>query len=62
VNDVKIGLHIGKFEWPGSPVNIGGKLAEITQTADEMGFYSIWAMDHLFQLRTEYGIIHGPVE
>lgn len=27
-----------------------------------MGFYSIWVMDHLFQLGTRYGIIHGPVE
>jgi F420-dependent oxidoreductase-like protein len=57
-----VGLHIGKFDWPGSPGNIGEKLAEIARTADDAGFYSIWVMDHLFQLGTEFGIIHGPVE
>ncbi len=59
---MKIGLHIGKFDWPGSPNNIGEKLVEIVKTADEMGFYSFWVMDHLFQLGTQYGEIHGPVE
>jgi len=59
---MRVGLHIGKFHWPGSPHNIGDKLAEIAKTADDMGFYSLWVMDHLFQLGSEYGIIHGPVE
>ena len=59
---MKIGLHIGKFDWPGSPDNIGEKLAEIAKTADRNGFYSLWVMDHFFQLGTQYGIIHGPVE
>ena len=59
---MRVGLHIGKFHWPGSPDNIGEKLAEIARTADDMGFYSLWVMDHLFQLGSEYGIIHGPVE
>lgn len=59
---MRVGLHIGKFDWPGSPGNVGEKLAEIARTADELGFYSIWVMDHLFQLGTEFGIIHGPVE
>jgi F420-dependent oxidoreductase-like protein len=57
-----VGLHIGKFHWPGSPSNIGEKLAEIAGTADDAGLYSIWVMDHLFQLGTQFGIIHGPVE
>ena len=59
---MRVGLHIGKFHWPGSPGNIGDKLAEIARTADDMGFYSLWVMDHLFQLGSQYGIIHGPVE
>ena len=59
---MRVGLHIGKFHWPGSPDNIGEKLAEIARTADDMGFYSLWVMDHLFQLGSRYGIIHGPVE
>ena len=59
---MRVGLHIGKFDWSGSPANIGEKLAEIARTADDMGFYSLWVMDHLFQLGSRYGIIHGPVE
>lgn len=47
---MKIGLQIVQFKWPGSPDNIGKKLAEIGRTADEAGFDSIWAMDHFFQL------------
>jgi F420-dependent oxidoreductase-like protein len=58
---MRVGLHIGKFHWPGSPDNIGDKLAEIARTADDMGFYSLWVMDHLFQLGFSW-IIHGPVE
>jgi F420-dependent oxidoreductase-like protein len=59
---MRVGLHIGKFDWPGSPANIGEKLSVIARTADDVGFYSIWVMDHLFQLGREFGIIHGPVE
>ncbi|MFX0114617.1 MAG: LLM class F420-dependent oxidoreductase [Candidatus Hodarchaeota archaeon] len=59
---MRIGLHIGKFDWPGSPDNIGEKLVEIAKIADEEGFYSLWVMDHLFQLGTQYGIVHGPIE
>lgn len=47
---MKIGLQILSFNWPGSPGNIGEKLAEIASTADEVGFESIWVMDHLFQM------------
>ncbi len=57
---IQIGLHIGKFDWKGSPKNIGIKLAEIAKKADEVGFGSIWVMDHVFQLGTRYGTIHGP--
>lgn len=53
-------MHIGKFDWSGSPGNIGEKIAEIAQKADEVGFNSIWVMDHVFQLGTQYGTIHGP--
>jgi F420-dependent oxidoreductase-like protein len=59
---MRVGLPIGKFHWPGSPANIGEKLAEIARTADDMGFYSLWVMDHLFQLGSRYGTFHGPVE
>ena len=59
---MKVGVHIGKFDWAGSPKNISTKLTEIAQVADSEGFSSLWVMDHLFQLGTQYGTIHGPVE
>ncbi len=47
---MKIGLQVMRFDWPGSPANIGSKLAEIARTADEVGFDSLWVMDHFFQM------------
>jgi F420-dependent oxidoreductase-like protein len=53
---VKLGLQIDDFKWPGWPDSIGTTLGRIAQTADEVGFDSIWVMDHFFQIR---GV--GPV-
>jgi F420-dependent oxidoreductase-like protein len=54
---MKIGLQIPNFTWPGGPAQISGKLAEIARAADDAGFYSLWVMDHFFQI----GMI-GPPE
>jgi F420-dependent oxidoreductase-like protein len=48
---VKFGLQINNFTWPGSGPAIGPTLAEVTRTADDVGFDSIWVMDHFFQIR-----------
>jgi F420-dependent oxidoreductase-like protein len=47
---MKIGLQIPRFDWPGSPLNLGATFAEIARTADDAGFASIWVMDHYFQI------------
>ncbi len=47
---MKIGLQIPRFGWPGSPGNLGEKLAAIARTADDNGFSSVWVMDHYFQM------------
>ncbi len=47
---MRIGLQIPSFSWPGGAEAIGPKLAEIARTAEDAGFYSIWVMDHLFQI------------
>lgn len=47
---MKLGLQVVRFDWPGSPENIGPKLAEIGQAADAAGFDSLWVMDHFFQM------------
>jgi len=47
---MKIGLQIPNFTWPGGPAGIAGKLSEIAGAADGAGFYSLWVMDHFFQI------------
>lgn len=58
---MKIGLQIIEFNWPGSPQNIGTKLAEIACTADDLGFASLWVMDHLFQMGGDFGEPEDPM-
>ena len=58
---MKIGLQIPRFHWPGGPNNMGTKLAEIARTADSSGFYSLWVMDHFFQIGGAYGEIDFPM-
>jgi F420-dependent oxidoreductase-like protein len=53
---VKLGLQIDEFKWPGGAAEIGPTLARVVRTADDVGFDSIWVMDHFFQIRSV-----GPV-
>jgi F420-dependent oxidoreductase-like protein len=48
---MKFGLQINAFTWPGGAEAIGPTLARVTRTADDVGFDSIWVMDHFFQIR-----------
>jgi F420-dependent oxidoreductase-like protein len=48
---VKIGVQISSFTWPGGDAAIGPTLARITETADAIGFDSLWVMDHFYQIR-----------
>jgi F420-dependent oxidoreductase-like protein len=48
---MKIGLQVPSFSWPGGDAAIGPTLARIAETADEVGFDSLWVMDHFFQIR-----------
>jgi F420-dependent oxidoreductase-like protein len=48
---VKVGIQIERFDWPGGPASIGPTLAAIARRADDVGFDSIWVMDHFFQIR-----------
>lgn len=49
---MKVGLQLGSFTWPGGDAAIGPTLARIARQADEVGFDSLWVMDHLFQIRS----------
>jgi len=48
---MRIGLQIPNFTWPGGAAVIAPKLAEIARAAEDAGFYSLWVMDHFFQIR-----------
>lgn len=48
---MKLGLQINAFTWPGGAEAIGQTLGRIVETADQVGFDSIWVMDHFFQIR-----------
>lgn len=47
---MKVGLQLSSFTWPGGTAAIGPTLARVVRTADEVGFDSIWVMDHFFQI------------
>ena len=49
---MRIGIQIPNFTYPGGPAELGAKLKEIVQTVDDAGFYSLWVMDHFFQIRS----------
>ena len=58
---MRIGLQIIRFDWPGSPQNLGPTLANIATTAEQAGFASLWVMDHLFQMGEEFGPADAPM-
>ena len=53
-----IGLQIPSFKYPGGTAVIRPKLKEIVTTAEEAGFYSLWVMDHYYQIKGLFGS-HG---
>ena len=57
---MKIGLQIPSFTWPGGDAIIGSRLADIARTADNAGFFSLWVMDHFFQIHN-VGKVNEPM-
>ena len=52
---MKIGLQIPSFKYPGGTAAIRPKLKEIATTAEAGGFYSLWVMDHYYQIKGLFG-------
>lgn len=50
-----IGLQIPSFKYPGGAAAIRPKLKEIVTTAEAAGFYSLWVMDHYYQIKGLFG-------
>jgi F420-dependent oxidoreductase-like protein len=57
---MKFGLQIPSFTWPGGDAAIGPTLARVVETADAVGFDSIWVMDHFWQIRS-VGSVEEPM-
>ncbi len=56
---MKIGLQVPYFKFGDTPIHSG--LADIAKTADDAGFYSLWVMDHFFQLEGMIGPADDPM-
>jgi len=50
-----VGLQIPSFKYPGGTAAIRPKLKEIITTAEAGGFYSLWVMDHYYQIKGMFG-------
>jgi F420-dependent oxidoreductase-like protein len=57
---VKFGLQVSSFSYPGGTRELAPTLERIVRTADDVGFDSIWVMDHLFQIRS-VGVVEEPM-
>lgn len=54
---MRVGLQVPNFTWQGGQQNLGDTFGLIAERAERAGFYSMWVMDHFFQIR---GV--GPAE
>ncbi len=54
---MRIGLQVPNFTWSDGQGALGDTFATIAQRAERAGLYSLWVMDHFFQIR---GV--GPAE
>ncbi len=54
---MRLGLQVPNFTWPNGQSHLGADFAQVVDRAEEAGFYSLWVMDHFFQIR---GV--GPAE
>jgi F420-dependent oxidoreductase-like protein len=54
---MRVGLQVPSFTWPNGQSELGDTFAHIARMAERAGFYSLWVMDHFFQIRTM-----GPAE
>ena len=58
---MRIGLQVPSFTWPGGAAQIAPRLADIARVAEDAGFYSLWVMDHYFQLEGMIGPASDPM-
>jgi F420-dependent oxidoreductase-like protein len=54
---MKTGIQVSRFNYPGGTEAIGPTFADIARRSDAAGFSSLWVMDHFFQIE-----MVGPAE
>ena len=47
---MRVGLQVPNFTYPGGSAHLGDQFGAIAQRAERAGFYSLWVMDHFFQI------------
>jgi len=47
---VRIGFTINRFDWPGGSAAVRPNLLKVARAAEDGGLYSLWVMDHFFQI------------
>ena len=53
---MRLGLQVPVFPWPNGQSQLAQTFGQIAEHADKAGFYSLWVMDHFFQI----GFAGGP--
>lgn len=59
---MKIGLQIPNFTFPNGSIGLADDIKKIVTRAEDAGFYSIWVMDHFFQIGANGNPLLGPAE
>src|SRR5258706_1817505 len=54
---MRIGLQVTNFTWPNHQGSLGETFGLIAQRAERAGLFSLWVMDHFFQISAV-----GPAE
>jgi F420-dependent oxidoreductase-like protein len=54
---MRLGLQVPSFTWPNGQGELGDTFAHIAREAERAGLYSLWVMDHFYQIRNV-----GPAE
>jgi F420-dependent oxidoreductase-like protein len=47
---MRVGLQVPSFTWGSGEAGLGETFAAVAKRAEEHGFYSLWVMDHFFQI------------
>lgn len=47
---MRLGLQLNEFNWPGGDAAIAPTFGDVVKRAEDAGFYSVWVMDHFYQI------------